>query len=649
MANADRENAPREDRWLSSLGGCITCGAPLYYPTQQENTILRKRSTTETLLFKYGLAQRMLEGSLLGNGLLEDIMVITPVKLKELNLRVDSMWSQNDSDTLERYVAHARESVFPTCHDCDSAGRQVGNEMTIMFYGMLKHAWFFDSTIPYSTTANMRVRPIISDAHALQAIFAFFTLESAEAGATDIVKAVRKRLPGPLGVRFNRPSREQRREQRAAAKGLVGKLVRSTMGTREYYGKATAAVTERGTSKPLLRIRYTDGSEQLVEPGFVEKNMIQRSILPSAVTPLLDRMQVRIGSSGSGGGGLSGLLGLTSASVAAEDENDSSDSEEDDNNTNNQIQLIPSDPLTPAFADPSTLASHSAPHPSLSTPGVLSGPTKQDATETRTRSGSWGSLLDAINFVSDKSKAGNKTETDDAETLQEKRLYKKTLRWRLKTKIEIWRDYCVLRTISHLMLWGSTKHGRHRILAVFWSAYYLWIRFVSEEDQGNMEFRVWFTHVFREYYMHTFPSNTWFTHDVLAIAQFTNLNTSMHQDWSKLGVARDWVEWTRLQLDTMAPDVEALNKWVFLGDASQLRSSKITDYVSRRETIREALDVTRERVSDVPSLYAVVNNGSGLSIYFGWYLFSMRGTKFVQQNVTDFISEYSQSTKSSSI
>ncbi len=81
------------------------------------------------------------------------------------------------------------------------------------------------------------------------------------------------------------------------------------------------------------------------------------------------------------------------------------------------------------------------------------------------------------------------------------------LHWKLQDKKTMWRNFALLKTISHLMQWGAHKAPRHRALAVFWSAYYLWNTFLTEEEQLSMPVRVWYVLVFREYYMYTFPGN----------------------------------------------------------------------------------------------------------------------------------------------
>eukprot|EP00961_Rhodomonas_salina_P238867 3227867-Rhodomonas_salina.3 len=91
----------------------------------------------------------------------------------------------------------------------------------------------------------------------------------------------------------------------------------------------------------------------------------------------------------------------------------------------------------------------------------------------------------------------------------------------------------------------------------------------------------------------------------------------------------DWMQWVRVQLQVLQPDIMGINKYVFFEDVTDLRIPQMADFIPTKLTIKDMLDDMREQVSDSQSL-------------FEWYLFSMRGTKNVHRNVAKFISKSKQ-------
>eukprot|EP00961_Rhodomonas_salina_P213299 2880982-Rhodomonas_salina.1 len=177
------------------------------------------------------------------------------------------------------------------------------------------------------------------------------------------------------------------------------------------------------------------------------------------------------------------------------------------------------------------------------------------------------------------------------------------------------------------MQWGSTKLPRHRGLAVFWSGYYLWLTFLTPSQQLLMSFVVWYARIFRQFYMLVYPDNDWFSHDALTVAQLTNINTNMHSD-SESGLAVQWVQWVRKQLDVMRVDVEGLSALVFEGDPTQFRFTEIVAEIEQKGSITKMFDEVREKVRGWESMLSVIHWSlpeDGLSCYFEWYLFALRG------------------------
>lgn len=71
---------------------------------------------------------------------------------------------------------------------------------------------------------------------------------------------------------------------------------------------------------------------------------------------------------------------------------------------------------------------------------------------------------------------------------------------RAKSKPSMWVDYCVVKVVSHLIQWGAKKQWRHLALAIFWSAYYIWIACLHRRQQATMKYETWYVFVFRTYY-----------------------------------------------------------------------------------------------------------------------------------------------------
>eukprot|EP00961_Rhodomonas_salina_P174530 2354123-Rhodomonas_salina.3 len=174
--------------------------------------------------------------------------------------------------------------------------------------------------------------------------------------------------------------------------------------------------------------------------------------------------------------------------------------------------------------------------------------------------------------------------------------------WVLKTKEDLWRDTAIMKTVSHLMQWGAAKHPRHRALAIFWSAYYLWITFLVPSQQMEMPFYIWFVHVFKFYYQKLYTSNDWFSHDALTISQLTNVNTAMYSDDTEPSLAPQWFDWVRKQLHVLQVDITGLSLFVYLGDMDAFRIPELLVHIPRKEHITQTLDLVREHVTDYETL-----------------------------------------------
>eukprot|EP00961_Rhodomonas_salina_P059557 799922-Rhodomonas_salina.1 len=198
--------------------------------------------------------------------------------------------------------------------------------------------------------------------------------------------------------------------------------------------------------------------------------------------------------------------------------------------------------------------------------------------------------------------------------------------WELKSRATLWRDFAVLKTVSHLMQWGAHKQARHRALAIFWGAYYLWLTCLTEAQQTMLPLRVWYVFVFREYYMDIFPGNTWFSHDSLTLEQLTNVNVSMQRDADGDGNVMRWFRWVREQLLAMQGDMMRLSAYVFEGDMRAIRHTMLMRKVLQKDKISWLLDTLRATMNGTQALYARIDaapNGRGLSEYFRWYMFTV--------------------------
>eukprot|EP00961_Rhodomonas_salina_P299607 3939066-Rhodomonas_salina.1 len=226
------------------------------------------------------------------------------------------------------------------------------------------------------------------------------------------------------------------------------------------------------------------------------------------------------------------------------------------------------------------------------------------------------------------------TSKNNNKTAEEGKLF-----WVLKTKEDLWRDTAIMKTVSHLMQWGAAKHPRHRALAIFWSAYYLWITFLVPSQQMEMPFYIWFVHVFKFYYQKLYTSNDWFSHDALTISQLTNVNTSMYNNDTEPSLAPQWFDWVRKQLHVLQVDITGLSLFVYLGDMDTFRIPELLIHIPKKENITQTLDLVREHVTDYETLLQFLFqklSERGVHAHFDWYVFALKG----MHNVANYVAEF---------
>eukprot|EP00961_Rhodomonas_salina_P297882 3937581-Rhodomonas_salina.3 len=574
--------------WTSSLGGCLVCGAPLQYPFEGEGRALTVKSDIETLLFKYGLANGMEAGHLIDRYVLNNILAVNDNHIRDLKLNVQSKWDKNDDVLLANMVEQALNFTIPVCRDCNMAMTKIQSNILTTFYGVLNPDWFNDGRIPFEHLKKIGKR--MSNAKVLEAIFVFFTLEPF-ASKTEKFKSDLKRVAD-------------------------GKTTQHTeIADADDTGESLTTTTTHDSDHPPQNMSQEEVAALL--PVKTQK------WLGALVRKYFDNY-------GFFWGKVQSVKYLSKSKIFVYQvlytDGDTEDLEE------HELKMLHQDAMEHEL--PADIHDDIA---NMNLTATSSTEYSTTATGSRGRSEE-KQLMERLHKFRSKIKSHSPVSTRKLKQPERSTLH--NLKWNLKAKALVWSDHCILKTVSHLMQWGANKQGRHRVLAVFWSAHYLWLSYLTPDEQGFMEFKIWFTHVFRPYYMHEFDKNTWFQHDSLTIAQLTNVNTSMQNDQNQYIMSIPWLKWVREQLSVLSSDMTAISTYVFKNDPSQLRVADWVHKLNTKETIRIALDNIRERVGSVQSLYDFMKGPGtsmqGLKLYFEWYLFSMRGTKYVQDNVASF-------------
>jgi hypothetical protein len=79
--------------------------------------------------------------------------------------------------------------------------------------------------------------------------------------------------------------------------------------------------------------------------------------------------------------------------------------------------------------------------------------------------------------------------------------------WRPKEEVDIMKEAALWRCIAYLSMWGKDGGVRFSLIAIFYGAVYMFERLNLSD---LLLFTDWHLHVFRNFYMETYPKCTWF-------------------------------------------------------------------------------------------------------------------------------------------
>lgn len=657
MAPVDR----KREWWTTALGGCVVCGAPLAYPTGDEKRVLETRSDVDTLLYKYGLSQRMVLSRIMEPEFVDNLRSLSRARLQSMGIKAKDTWHEHWGMPLDQVVRDTARIRYPTCRDCSRAMQDVSREYDHAFQGVLESVWFLAVRESYDVKDEVVTRPILSNAKALQSVFTFFELVPYDQLDKGILRDV---ITGTGTGSKRRKRRERRRQQMQVARPLVGHLIKRRVGDDEWWGKIVAVMVDKEMGDVVVRVRYTGArGTEILETAYARSLVELQPSPPRGVSRELRQVEARYD-----GEVVTKPLALTNdnfaftnaGSVDGGSGSSASDDSDDDSETWSPVSATSSESRN---SESHLRSSWSAPFrgvdDKVSGDDVFVSLKPEYASTAADGDGEDGGVGEGEDViavvdsppstpVADSAKSAPDTPPPPRSSLFGGLLGGKSnitggrqLVWQPRRKAEVWKQHFLVNTAAHLMKWGQTKQGRHRVLAVYWSSYYLWLQFATEENKTRMEFHQWYVHVFREYYMRRYPENTWFTHDVDSIGGSMDLSRNGEDYGSTYDIAREIIRFVRGQLVRLEEDITGVNLWVFNGDGEKI--GRFKDMIARRETITRALQTIREQGGGMQAFYKLIHARQGLALYFSWYEFSMIGTKYVRENVKAFLYEVDRS------
>ena len=145
--------------------------------------------------------------------------------------------------------------------------------------------------------------------------------------------------------------------------------------------------------------------------------------------------------------------------------------------------------------------------------------------------------------------------------------------WKAKTGEKLLLDGALWRCIAHLCAWGQTNQFRFRLIAVFHAAHYL---YQTSSLNGSISIEDWHMHLFRDFYMKTFPNpNTWFGMSQMEAA--TRFDIS--QKWGD-----QWMGFITAKLQIVGVNMESMYFKKDLTKISQFKD-KVVKYVSNEQSL----------------------------------------------------------------
>jgi hypothetical protein len=209
----------------------------------------------------------------------------------------------------------------------------------------------------------------------------------------------------------------------------------------------------------------------------------------------------------------------------------------------------------------------------------------------------------------------------------------------VKDSSDMWTQMCLVKIVSHLMQWGATQNSRHKAVAIFWAALYMWHAFLADSQRGEMPFEMWFVHVFRIYYSHVFGRNTWFSHEAVTLRQVTNAYYGMARSSRRNKENVGWMDWVQKQMALFRDTICGINDYVFLSEKNRLSPSSLEKVLKEKKQIVDMTMKIREEVTDSETFFRLLYNikaMDSLHDIFAWYLFIMNGELHVNEYVWKF-------------
>jgi hypothetical protein len=174
--------------------------------------------------------------------------------------------------------------------------------------------------------------------------------------------------------------------------------------------------------------------------------------------------------------------------------------------------------------------------------------------------------------------------------------------WKAKSGEKLMLDGALWRCIAHLCAWGLSKQFRFRLIAVFHAAHYIYL---TSRVNGSIEFEDWHLHLFRDFYMKTFPdANTWFGLNLREVSPMFNLSKKWGDQWLSLVKGR---------LDTIGGNMDSIYEFKPLYKISQFQD-EITRHVSNERSLINFVCSKNKKID-----HRRVQEGLGRLLYFFKY------------------------------
>eukprot|EP00961_Rhodomonas_salina_P175740 2369516-Rhodomonas_salina.1 len=493
--------------WTRVFGGCVICGAPLEHPLHAGLKSLVRRSDVDAILFKYGLLHELEGGHLIDTYLLTIMDNANETLVSRLKLNVSGMWSSEQSLQLSRRTLEAKKRVVPVCKECNGVMTRAQSEALVVYHSLLQPLWFANHHIPYTDLRGCAVKSQNSNAKALEAIFTFFKLLPPK--PSEMGKQVET-----SNVPMHSTSPPQRAEAVAQAEQNTGNERTETAGVSAAPENANDKIlhilrqlSDKGKAKFPAKVQNTLNNSPFIDEkgtnysvhGFSDgKIRLRNEATQAFLDPLSPKKAYkklfrsdRDAITQKKTAATSSLVGESGLDDAADDSDILSvdnDAEFDSwlgEHTNPQWEndgLQQDVSLLAGGLAGSDSASAPTTPSSVATPPQLSQESKDDDSEIDlTDTAGYDDLGETMTGESSERIAAQQRKVNE---------YTGNMQWYLKDSEDIWMDFALIKIMSHLMQWGVTQNSRHRAVAIFWAARYMWDAFTPAEHKQELPFEM---------------------------------------------------------------------------------------------------------------------------------------------------------------